>query len=474
MDRVFSVDDIADQFWSPPPMPIRLGGDEEESGSVSSSANNNNTTSSSKMINRSSSEWAFQRFLQEASATNHSPSPPQPQPQPASSNPRPQSDVVEINDNISNRDSNAATSDNKNKILNNSSDNLEVKVASTTSFEGPVPPNIPVDSEEYQAFLKSKLDLACAAVALSRANYMKPRESAAMLPDSASQGSSTSTTPVASQVVSKGVGPDPVKGQDKDVGGPLGIPSLPALQKKSGIQMRSTTSGSSREESDEDEGEEEIEVTENMDPADAKRMRRMLSNRESARRSRRRKQAHLTELETQVSQLRVENSSLLKRLTDISTKYNEAAVDNRVLKADVETLRAKVKMAEETVKRVTGLSPLFQAMSEISTISLPSFAASPSDTSTDAAVPIQDDSQHHYYQAPSGNHLPAHSPRIQNGMLEIPSIDNNVCQNPATTAASANKIGRTSSMQRVASLEHLQKRIRGEVGSHGNQGNGDQ
>ena len=43
--------------------------------------------------------------------------------------------------------------------------------------------------------------------------------------------------------------------------------------------------------------------------------------------------------------MRVENSSLLKRLTDISTKYNEAAVDNRVLKADVETLRAKVTVS---------------------------------------------------------------------------------------------------------------------------------
>lgn len=32
----------------------------------------------------------------------------------------------------------------------------------------------------------------------------------------------------------------------------------------------------------------------------------------------------------------------MKRLTDISQKHNEAAVDNRVLKADVETLRAKV------------------------------------------------------------------------------------------------------------------------------------
>ncbi|GKD39018.1 hypothetical protein Tco_1259225, partial [Tanacetum coccineum] len=40
--------------------------------------------------------------------------------------------------------------------------------------------------------------------------------------------------------------------------------------------------------------------------------------------------------------LRGENSSLLKRLTDISQKYYEAALDNRVLKADAETMRALV------------------------------------------------------------------------------------------------------------------------------------
>jgi hypothetical protein len=44
----------------------------------------------------------------------------------------------------------------------------------------------------------------------------------------------------------------------------------------------------------------------------------------------------------QVAQLRVENSSLLRRLADVNQKFNDAAVDNRVLKADVETLRAKV------------------------------------------------------------------------------------------------------------------------------------
>ena len=44
----------------------------------------------------------------------------------------------------------------------------------------------------------------------------------------------------------------------------------------------------------------------------------------------------------QVSQLQVENGSLASRLSEIGRKYNEAAVDNRVLKSDVEALRAKV------------------------------------------------------------------------------------------------------------------------------------
>lgn len=99
----------------------------------------------------------------------------------------------------------------------------------------------------------------------------------------------------------------------------------------------------------------------------------MQSNRESARRSRRRKQAQLNERETQVAQyssvallclldydsllktesiymisilkvgqLRDERSSLLSRFTDVNQKCDAASVDNRILKADIETLRAKV------------------------------------------------------------------------------------------------------------------------------------
>ncbi|KAK7293710.1 hypothetical protein RJT34_16583 [Clitoria ternatea] len=107
-----------------------------------------------------------------------------------------------------------------------------------------------------------------------------------------------------------------------------------------------TTSGSSRDPSDEDD-----EAEQSTNPIDMKRLRRKDSNRESARRSRRRKQAHLTDLESQVEQLRLENATLLKQLTDASHLFRDADTNNRVLISDVEALRAKVKLAEDMVAR---------------------------------------------------------------------------------------------------------------------------
>ncbi|XP_022860913.1 light-inducible protein CPRF2-like [Olea europaea var. sylvestris] len=434
MDSVFSVDEIADHFWSPQPPPKEEH--EESSASATTPAGSSSSNNKKMMMNRSSSEWAFQRFLQEASALDDSSS--QQLAMDKGSHPPPSCSATTSNDVDFN-------------IKSNDSNNRKTAAGSVV----PPPTNIPADSEEYQVLLKSRLELACAAVALTRANNLKLQDSASAAPGNG---------PQASQVRLKGAGHVSSVGEDKDASGTLGLSCLPAVPKKSGAQVKSTTSGSSGEQSDDDEGEGETETTLNMDPADAKRVRRMLSNRESARRSRRRKQAHLTELETQVSQLRVENSSLMKKLSDISQKYNEAAVDNRVLKADVETLRAKVKMAEEAVKRVTGLGPLFQSMSEISTMGMPSFAGSPSETSADAAVPVQvlDDTKQCYHQSSTSTG----DPRFQNGSIDIPPADN-VQQNDA--AGARNKMGRTVSMQRISSLEHLQKRIRGGTGSSGEQ-----
>ncbi|XP_061337997.1 light-inducible protein CPRF2-like [Gastrolobium bilobum] len=427
MDRVFSVDEISDHFWSPP-IPI--------TGS--------SPIDSSKM-NRSASEWAFQRFIEEATASATSP--------PSSSSAADDVVFLEMED----QRKPAPLPKNGADLPNGP----------------PPPPSLSVDSDEYQAFLKSKLNLACAAVAMTRGSLVRSQDPATF-PDNGSQLSNPAQ--VGSQPTFKGSGPsgnDPPKLLDKDTKAPIGIPSIPTMQKKPAVAIRPSTSGSSREQSDDEEAEGETDVNDNTDPADVKRVRRMLSNRESARRSRRRKQAHLSELETQVNQLRGENSSLLKRLTDVSHKYKESAVDNRVLKADVETLRAKVKMAEETVKRITGFNPMLHAMSEISSIGMPSFDGNHSDTSADAAVPVQDDQHHHFYQPTSNNPMPtSHDLRVNNGLGDISTIEN-VQQNTAGVVG-GNKMAQTAPLQRVASLEHLQKRIRGGVDSCGPPSNGEQ
>lgn len=44
----------------------------------------------------------------------------------------------------------------------------------------------------------------------------------------------------------------------------------------------------------------------------------------------------------QVDQLRGENASLFKQLTDANQQFTTAVTDNRILKSDVEALRVKV------------------------------------------------------------------------------------------------------------------------------------
>ncbi|XP_020267765.1 light-inducible protein CPRF2-like isoform X2 [Asparagus officinalis] len=261
------------------------------------------------MMNRSPSEWFFQKFLEEEAVRSNLNPNPSPNPNIACA-----SSAVSSNLSSSRRDG-------------GDDEVVEIKkplIAAVGSVPSSSDPTADVDPGEYAAMLKQKLDMYCHAVAIARGTGITPQDSS--LADSKSPASDSSQ--LEPQALVNG-------------GGSNGVSALPIVQ-NSGTQGRPATSGSSREQTDDEDLEGETEMTDNMDPADAKRVRRMLSNRESARRSRRRKQAHLSELEAQVSQLRVENSALLKRLTDINQKYNEASVDNRILKADVETLRAKV------------------------------------------------------------------------------------------------------------------------------------
>ncbi|CAN1324109.1 Basic leucine zipper 9 [Linum perenne] len=134
----------------------------------------------------------------------------------------------------------------------------------------------------------------------------------------------------------------------------VGSPTSAKPKVRDIVQPKVTMSDSSSEPSYEEE-DAEIEAgpcEQSTNPgADLKRIRRMVSNRESARRSRRRKQAHLADLEIQVEQLTGESASLYKQLSDATQQYRNADTNHRVLKSDVEALRAKVKLAEDMVAR---------------------------------------------------------------------------------------------------------------------------
>ncbi|KAF5187631.1 Basic leucine zipper [Thalictrum thalictroides] len=72
---------------------------------------------------------------------------------------------------------------------------------------------------------------------------------------------------------------------------------------------------------------------------DERKQRRMISNRESARRSRMRKQKHLDELWSQVVRLRTENRQLIDKLNDVTDSHDRVLQENTRLKEETSELR---------------------------------------------------------------------------------------------------------------------------------------
>ncbi|KAJ1266236.1 hypothetical protein BS78_08G136000 [Paspalum vaginatum] len=275
------------------------------------------------------------------------------------------------------------------------------------------------DPGAYAAVLKRKLDMYCAAVAKSM--EAKSQESSLGYPNK--QASDTS------QLISQA-------SFDGDVDAEILVTNSNAIEHDD-FQGKPTNSGTSKELSDNDG-----DLEENTDPTNAKKMRRMLSNRESARRSRKRKQVHLNDLESQVSRLTSENASLLKRLVDMTQKYKDATVDNRNLTADIETMRRKVNLAEEAVRRLTGTTLLLSTTSDksLSSMRLTSCASD----AASASVAIED-CMKHFLLAP-----------LQDDQISIDLPNAAIPLNSGETGT------KPVSLQRVASLENLQKRIHGD------------
>ncbi|KAF9592542.1 hypothetical protein IFM89_015563 [Coptis chinensis] len=70
-----------------------------------------------------------------------------------------------------------------------------------------------------------------------------------------------------------------------------------------------------------------------------RKQRRMISNRESARRSRMRKQKHLDELWSQVVRLRTENRHLIDKLNHVTDSHDKVLQENNRLREETSELR---------------------------------------------------------------------------------------------------------------------------------------
>nr|XP_034582725.1 regulatory protein opaque-2-like [Setaria viridis]TKW30780.1 hypothetical protein SEVIR_2G060600v2 [Setaria viridis] len=319
-DHAVSMEEIIpDPFWEdlpPPPEPHLVTSDGLIDGVVTDGGGEGTNAMDQ---NQSPSEWSFERLLEEELLTDAAP--------------------------LENFSGSAPHAD----TVVEEVDHATMAPAAVSTVGDPM---------EYNTILKRKLDEDLATVAMWRASSV--------------------------------VHPEHSQGSNNYIGGNINfVQNMRSISegpinraRNAYIRARLATSSSSRDPSpsDDDDMDGEVEILGFKLPTEEKVRKRKESNRESARRSRYRKAAHLKEMEDQVAQLKVENSSLLRRLATLNQKYTDATVDNRVLKANMETLRAKVKMAEDALKRVTGTMSSSQ----------PSRPSPPVPANADASGPILD------------------------------------------------------------------------------------
>ncbi|GER44356.1 basic-leucine zipper transcription factor family protein [Striga asiatica] len=91
---------------------------------------------------------------------------------------------------------------------------------------------------------------------------------------------------------------------------------------------------------------------------DERKQKRKLSNRESARRSRMRKQQHLDELVGQVSQLQDESKKMRQMIDGATQLYINFASENNGLRARVSELTDRLHSLNSVIKVVSEVSEL--------------------------------------------------------------------------------------------------------------------
>ncbi|EYU32895.1 hypothetical protein ABFS82_03G063200 [Erythranthe guttata] len=94
---------------------------------------------------------------------------------------------------------------------------------------------------------------------------------------------------------------------------------------------------------------------------DQRKRKRMLSNRESARRSRMRKQKHLDDLMAQVNQLKRENGQILTSVNVTNQHYVHVEADNSVLRAQMMELTHRLQSLNEILNYINSSAEIAAA-----------------------------------------------------------------------------------------------------------------
>ena len=94
---------------------------------------------------------------------------------------------------------------------------------------------------------------------------------------------------------------------------------------------------------------------------DQRKRKRMQSNRESARRSRMRKQKHVNDLMAEVAQLSKENNQILTRTSITTQYYLNIEAENSVLRAQMDELSQRLQSLNDILDYMNTGNTVFEA-----------------------------------------------------------------------------------------------------------------
>ena len=114
-------------------------------------------------------------------------------------------------------------------------------------------------------------------------------------------------------------------------------PTKETKKGKAAVKEETPDDADGSEDDSDDEGGGKGKTTD-----EVRRQRRMLSNRESARRSRRRKLEHVSTLEGQIAMHKAENQAIVERLQQTEQRMEAIVRENAALKAELERLQTQL------------------------------------------------------------------------------------------------------------------------------------